>query len=73
MTPKNWIEFMDGPKLSKKRHNSNFQQVENVGSWFSFSLWKNVKIKLVRPLRNLQKQKFLYPHVFDAFHLSMSW
>ena len=25
---------------------------------------KNLKIKLVRPLRNLQKQKFLFDYVF---------
>ena len=43
MTPKNWIEFMDGPKLSKKRYISKIQQVENVGTWFSISLGKNVK------------------------------
>ena len=58
MTPKNWIELMDGPKLSYKRLIEKIQQVENVGTWFSIILWKNLKIKLVRPLRNLRKQKF---------------
>ena len=33
MTPKNWIELMDGPKLSYKRHIEKIQHVENVGTW----------------------------------------
>ena len=47
-------------------HIEKIQQVENVGTWFSIILWKNLKIKLVRPLRNLQKQKFSFKCIFTA-------
>ena len=55
---------MDGPKLSYKRLIEKIQQVENVVTWFSIIFWKNLKIKLVRPLRNLQKQKFPFEYIF---------
>ena len=64
MTPKNWIELMDGPKLSYKRHIGKIEQVENVGTWFSIIFWNNLKIKLVRPLRNVKKILKLFVYVF---------
>ena len=57
MTPKNWIELMDGPKLSYKRHIEKIQQVENVGTWFSIIFWKKSQNKTSQASQKPAKTK----------------
>ena len=49
---------MDGPNLSYMKDISKIQQVENIRKRdLHLAYKKKVKIKLVRPLRNLHKQQ----------------